>query len=506
VSLANRLSAFFLGMLALVLAGFSASLYLLACVYLYRQSDERLRGGLDILAACVEVEVDGLEWEPNLHHLTLGRGTSPEELRWEIRDTAGRLVDRSANRTTTDSEALGPLEAMDEPRTVRRAGGSWRLAQRTLRFTSPVAATAKTSSEADRPEPAVVRYPGLVLTTAVDLGPCQATLRSLALALAGLSLFLLLSVATLGRWLSRRALSPLTRMAGAARDMAAADLSQRLPDPGTSDELAALHGAFNGLLDRVQEAFERQRQFTGNASHQLRTPLTALLGQVELALRRPRPADEYRHTLALVHEQASDLRRIVEALLFLARADAEAELPGAEELDLTVWLQSHLTQWANHPRAADLRVEMATEAECLIQAPPVLLGQLYDNLLENALKYSPPATPVVVSLARSQSEVHLSVQNLGDGINPEELPHIFEPFYRSSAARRLGRPGEGLGLAVGHRIARAMGGTLEATSEPGHGCRLTLRLPALLTGCSGKPAGPSSLPSTAPPKADAGSA
>src|SRR5439155_4762880 len=131
----------------------------------------------------------------------------------------------------------------------------------------------------------------------------------------------------LGRAMSRRALRPLSSMACSARAMDASDRGQRLPSATAGDELEDLARAFNGLLNRLQEAFERQRRFTGDASHQLRTPLTAMLGQIDVALRRDRQADDYRRTLDLVHGQASHLRKIVEALLFLTRADLDA-VPG----------------------------------------------------------------------------------------------------------------------------------------------------------------------------------
>jgi heavy metal sensor kinase len=322
-----------------------------------------------------------------------------------------------------------------------------------------------------------MRYPALVLTTGLSLSAVHVTLRSLALALLGLSIGLWLTVLTLGRWLSRRALAPLSDMAAAARDMGAADLSQRLPDPATGDELASLHAAFNGLLNRLQEAFERQGQFTGNASHQLRTPLTALLGQVELALRRDRPAEEYRRTLAVVQTQAAHLHRMVEALLFLARADADAELVGTEVVDLAVWLPQHLHNWATHPRSTDLRVHLAEAAKCVVKAPPVLFGQLLDNLLDNAFKYSTPGSFVTITVASRGENVELMVEDAGAGLPAEELEHIFEPFYRTAAARRDGRPGVGLGLAVARRIATALGGSLHAASELGKGSAFALRLP-----------------------------
>src|SRR5262249_23486546 len=160
----------------------------------------------------------------------------------------------------------------------------------------------------------------------ISLEPVHATLNRLAVVLAILSTGLWLTAALVGRRLCRRGLAPLTRMAESARTIRAADLTQRLPPPATRDHLAELGLAFNDLLGRLQESFERQRRFTGDASHQLRTPLAAMLGQVEVVLRRDRPAEEYQRVLALVHKQAGQLHLMVEMLLFLARADAEAKL------------------------------------------------------------------------------------------------------------------------------------------------------------------------------------
>jgi heavy metal sensor kinase len=460
VSLSARLSAFFLAALAAVLLGFSAGLYLLARAYLGHQADMRLAGALDTLAAATETDENGLEWEPREHHLTLGQDAGADQVRWLIQDGDGRLVDRSAN--------LGP----DDP--LPAGGAGWQLARRRL-------------------EAAVSAGPGrhqaLTMTAGLSQAPASATLSTLAAALAGLSLLLWLTAALAGRWVCRRALVPVTRMAEAARSMSAADLRQRLPSPGTGDELEDLRGAFNDLLGRVEDALQRQRRFTGDASHQLRTPLTAMLGQVEVALRRDRPAEDYRRALAQVHQHAVHLRRIVEALLFLARADAEADLPGLEVLDLAAWLPGQTEAWAGHPRAADLRRNGAP-GPLWVRVQPLLLGQLLENLVDNAFKYSEPGTPVSAALGRDAGAVTLTVADAGCGIAPEDLPHVFEPFYRSAASRRLGRNGVGLGLAMVQRIAAAFGGRVAVDSAPGRGSRFTLRLPEAAPAAVGTPVAP----------------
>jgi signal transduction histidine kinase len=201
-----------------------------------------------------------------------------------------------------------------------------------------------------------------------------------------------------------------------------------------------------------------------------------MLGQVEVALRRERPSEEYRHVLAVVRTQAEHLRGIVEALLFLARADAEAEVT-ADEVDLAEWLPEHVAQWAHHPRAADVELRVTTPGPVAVRAQPLLLGQLLDNLLDNALKYGQPDTPVTVTVGREEGGVTVSVEDQGRGIAAEELGRVFEPFYRSADARRIGQAGSGLGLAVARRIATAFGGGLTAESEAGRGSRFVLRLP-----------------------------
>jgi signal transduction histidine kinase len=265
-------------------------------------------------------------------------------------------------------------------------------------------------------------------------------------------------------------------MADQARTMRVDAGAERLAVARSGDELEALGRSFNGLLDRLHEALERQRRFTGDASHQLRTPLAGLLGQVEIALRRDRNPDEYRRTLEQVREQGEQLRRIVEMLLFLARADAEARLDNLTVLDLAAWLPDQLRRWDTHPRRRDLQVVSA--GPCRVKAQGPLLGQLLDNLIDNALKYSEPGSPVTVRLDGDARGVRLSVEDEGAGIRPDDLARIFEPFFRSTQARLIDHSGVGLGLSVAKRIAEVMGGRLDAQRGEKRGSRFILTLPA----------------------------
>jgi heavy metal sensor kinase len=466
VTLTTRLSLFFLAALSVVLAGFSAALYLLADRHLHRQLDDRVRGALDTLAAAVEVEPGGVEWDPHNRPQVTESRRGGSSVRWVIRGPDGATLDATAD--PAGSKALPSFDPHWHPSPYTDPEGrAWQIGIRRIEGLPGPSAVAT---------PDAKLHPHLTLTVAIPLDPVRATLRALAAALAGLSLAVLFIALFASRWVCRRALAPVTRMADAARSMGAADLAGRLPVPPAADELGDLGRAFNDLLDRLAEAFERERRFTAEASHQLRTPLAGIIGQVEVALRRDRPADEYRRALEAVLTQAGRLRRVVEALLFLARSEAEAGLPGRERIDLSAWVPDRLRAWADHSRVADLVFEPPS-GPVWAAVHPDLFGELLDALLDNALKYSRPGARAVVRVGRDGGGPWLEVEDRGCGVAAEDVPHLFRPFFRSDAARRLGVPGAGLGLAVAARVAAAHGGSVATDSEPGRGSRFRVRLP-----------------------------
>ncbi len=267
-------------------------------------------------------------------------------------------------------------------------------------------------------------------------------------------------------------------MASSARELGADEPGRRLPVSSTGDELEDLAFAFNGLLDRMHEALERQARFAGDASHQLRTPLAALIGQIDVTLRRDREPDEYRRTLARARDQADRLRRIVEALLFLARADSEAGLPSLEEFDLILWTSDQIRRRSDEGSRDVLHWNEPAGDPILVRRHPALLAQILDNLLDNARDHGEVGAPVEVRIDHEPGRVALSVEDRGPGIDPRDLPRIFEPFYRAAEARKA--VGVGLGLAVARRIAHALGGTLDVESRPAQGSRFILRLPTMI--------------------------
>ncbi len=475
MSLTGRFSALFLAALAAALLIFSTALWISAREYLERRVRDRVNAALAILAAAAEIHSESVEWEPHARTIDLGREPGANRLRWMVLDDQGRRVDHSSNLDDAPGlkallQRLGPLDDRDHHRLVDAEGASWRVARRVLR-------------PEDRPgagpaEGEGTYAPYLVLVASAPLGPTEATLAALAGLLAALSGGIWVASALVCRGLSRRALRPLTRMVESARGLDASEPGWSLAEAGTRDELDDLGHAFNELLGRLHVAYERQRRFSGDASHQLRTPLTILIGQLQVALRHERSGEEYRRALTSALGRAEQLARIVEALLFLSRPEAEAGLPGVEPIELNTWAAEHIA--ARSPTPGDPAIVHAGGSDPIrIRAHPGLLGQLLDNLLDNAIKYGKGEShpDVIVETHREGDEAVLSVTDRGPGIAPEDLPRVFEPFYRSTQARRRGTVGVGLGLAIVRRIATACGGTVSATSDPSRGTRFQARFP-----------------------------
>ena len=465
--LTTRLSLFFLAALALVLAGFSLALYGLARGHLQRQSDERLAAAVNTLVAAAEVAPEGVVWDRAERRLAMGGAGSGEGLVWLIRDDQGRVVDQSPENLAGEFPALQSITTAPQQ---RWRGQRWQFGQRHLEAPGKVP-----PPQARDDEP---RYAGLTIAAGVSLEPMHGTLRRLAATLAGLSVGVWVIALVAGRFVCRRALRPLTAMAAKAREIKAADFQERLPAATGRDELHDLATAFNDLLDRLQDSFERQRRFSGEASHQLRTPLAAMLGQLEVALRRERPVEEYQRVLTTVHEQAQQLKRIVESLLFLARADSEAPLPDRERVDLSQWLPEHLRSWSQHGRFPDIVVDSSRAGSFHVRAHPVLLGELVNILLDNACKYSAAATRISLHLSDTADAVCLQVEDHGPGIDAADLPQLFRPFFRAAAARERNVDGVGLGLTIARRLAESQGGSLFVSSRSGEGSCFALLLPA----------------------------
>jgi signal transduction histidine kinase len=469
--LSTRLSIFFLATVAVILAGFSAMLYAVASEYLHRQADERLEAALNTLEAAAEFSDGGLEWEPEERSLSFGRRTAEGGFQWVVCDAQGRRIDGSTPADADPSWTASIAAATSVPRSKRlvdQGGQPWRIMTRRLQ-----SARAADSIVLEKRN----FHKSLILGAAISLTGIGETLRNLGGMLIVLSCATWAIALLVGERLCRRALRPVADMAEAAHAIAGHGFDDRLPVAETGDELQGLGQAFNGLLERQHESHDRQRRFAGDASHQLRTPLTAMQGHVDVALRQPRSVEEYQRVLAVVRGKTRHMRSIVEAMLFLVRAEAESQQPPLEPIETIGWLRTHMAAW-NASRPGDVRLEIDAEAATThVMAHPILLDELLDNLLDNAVKYSDPTAPIVVHAGRDGDSFRVSVEDRGVGIEAVEIAHLVEPFYRTSQARSRDPKGVGLGLSVASRLARLFGGRLQVESILGRGSTFSIVLP-----------------------------
>jgi heavy metal sensor kinase len=467
MTLVNRVSAYFLAALAVVLAVCSALSYGIIRRQMTQQYQQELYGALHSLVASIEVEPEDVNWQPLEHTIGLGVGEGSAEIRWLVIGDRVQIVEASRNASekfvaVANSLAADATEHITEQSSPALHG--WRFLRQRLVAPAP----KDNGRELDE-------FDEIVVVVGRSTSQLNAGLTRLAAFAILLPLSGWLAAAVVGRRFCRRALQPVATMAREARSMSGADFKRRLPVSSSGDELTELGIAFNTMLNRLEHSFEAQRRFTGDAAHELRTPLTVLIGQIDVALRKSRTAEEYRGTLKLLHDESLELREILESLLFLARSDDEAPPPDVAPTPLAEWLPQYLERWDDHPRRADIRLEIDGAADVVASRP--LLNRLLDNLMGNALKYSEAGAPVIVKLSRVDGEAVVSVTDQGAGISPEDVPSVFEPFFRARAARSSGVAGVGLGLAIADRIARTLHGRLTCESELGRGSSFAASLP-----------------------------
>jgi heavy metal sensor kinase len=281
-----------------------------------------------------------------------------------------------------------------------------------------------------------------------------------------------------GLWLASRALSPVDRLTRAAERIGRGNLSERVEEYRSQDEIGRLATTFNQMIGRLEQAFERERRFTADASHELKTPLAILRGDIEVALRRERAPEEYQRVLRSSLEEIQRLTKLTDDLLTLARSDAGETVLDLERVQLDVLASEACAYIA--PLAESAGVALSYDSPVspvVVDGDQKRLKQLLVNLLDNAIKYTPAGGSARLSLSVKDSSATIEVTDTGRGIPAASLSHIFERFYRQTDPRDSRVTGFGLGLAITKWIVDAHGGTIEAESQEGRGARFTVRLP-----------------------------
>lgn len=370
-----------------------------------------------------------------------------------VYDTAGLPLYGAVPRTFDNSA----LFADGRMRTVRGQEGSWYVYD--ARVT-------------------VYGWGDVWVRTVAAAGRVDATIASLV-RLAGVVLpFYVLAAALSGYFVTKRALGPVRRITQTAREIGrGGDLSRRIDLGPGGDEIHRLADAFNGMFARLEQAFRNEKQFTSDASHELRTPVAVILGQCEDALENAGSLEEAKEALRTVEGQARKMAALIGQLLTLARTDPAARKLQTEPVDLSGLAAAVAEQMEEAARARGIALTADIAPSLVVEGDETMLMRLLINLLDNAVKYGRPGGHVALTLglAPDGSRVQGSVADDGPGIPPDQLPMVWQRFWQADPARSGG--GAGLGLAMVRWIAEAHGGTASAESELGKGSVFSFTLP-----------------------------
>ncbi|MQY52090.1 sensor histidine kinase [Rhodocyclus gracilis] len=288
---------------------------------------------------------------------------------------------------------------------------------------------------------------------------------------------LIVAVGAAGTLLTGRAFSAIDDIVRRARRIGQSTLGERLPHPGSNDEIGRLVDTLNDMLARIEQGFEAQRRFTADASHELRSPLSRLHTDIEITLRRPRENREYVDTLRSCSDEVKHLTVLVEELLTLARLDSGQERNDTETVSLNAVTEEAIWRLDSVAQERRIRLHLAPSDEVTARIARAPARLVIANLLDNALKFSLAGGTVSVAIRAREGRACITVADEGPGIAEEDLPHLFERFFRAASARANQPQGFGLGLALSEAIVRAHGGHLSAANRPTGGAMFTVELP-----------------------------
>jgi heavy metal sensor kinase len=446
-SIKFRLTIWYLLAIALLLAVFGAVAYFMLSKNLYRNLDEALRARVAELQSSITVKDHQISFEQKFNDLIL------------IYDADGALWQklgpnvRFSNIEGMVQQALFGQSSFSTAPTTE--GQEVRL------YAAPFNLDSRTR---------IAIIVGRLTREIQDM----LSIFRVILIYSALAVVLLAGVG--GMFLANRTLKPVNYITDIARGIGEGDLSRRI-DVQSDDEMGKLATTLNGMIARLEEAFRKQRQFAADASHELRTPLAIIQAESSLALGKKRTPTEYQRSLELVSQEVAYMSEILGKLLLLARSDAGSEPFNLEEVnvrDLFTEISSDVEALAQEKGVA---FNLGPMENLTVKGDRFKLRQLFLNILDNAIRYTPRGGSVTSSLVRKNGSAFVSISDTGMGIPTEHLPFIFDRFYRVDKARSRTDGGMGLGLAIASSITQLHGGQIEVESQVGKGSTFHIILP-----------------------------
>lgn len=464
-SIRARLTAWYVFLLGIVLVLFSVFLNYFLTNRLHESIDNSLKVSASVVAKTAVMNQSRLPMPGfgSFFDQFLGQGNLNKFYR--IYDGSGNVGSRSRNIDASQfpltQEAYSvALKGMDTYETFD-VGGK----QQIRVLTMPVLGSGKLIN---------------LVQVGTSLGAVRETLKNLRIFLIAAVPSVLALAALVGRIMVGRALKPLSKIAETAQDVGSGvDFTKRIPVSGSKDELGQLAATFNDMMDRLEKSYVQMRQFSSDASHELRTPLTVLRGQNELVLTKDREPGEYQEVISSNLEEIDYMSKVLEDLFILSKSDENEVWLDRKPLDLKMVVEEVCRHAEVLAEEKNMKIVIAFLESVTINGDVVKLRQMMWNILQNAIKYTPPGGEIKISLQNQDNDACLTIQDTGIGISREHLFSIFDRFFRVDKSRSRKEGGSGLGLSICKFIAEAHNGKIEVESDVGLGTKFKIRIPKI---------------------------
>ncbi len=455
-----RLSLLYGGILLLVLTSFGSGVYIYFKNSLQLSIDTKIRSIAEVISSSITDSHDPTVFGNFERYLENVLGRKPKGKFIQIMDRSGRIGAKMSDiEAQTLPTSFSTLERATQGETVYETIGTGKPRLRMV--TVPILENKKVTS---------------IVQVGTSLEDFDETMkRLLIILLIGIPSSIIAAIAA-GYYMAKKALKPVDQIRRAAVKISSSNLEEHIDVGRRKDELGRLAHTFNDMIDRLKDAFQRINQFSIDVSHELKTPLTILKGETEVALRKPRDPSAYQQLLTSNLEEINQMARIIDDLLLLAKADTGETHLKSDEVDLKDLILDVYSDMSILAEKKNIELTVGELHETRLSGDELKLRRMLWNVVENGIKYTQPGGKVAISSAPENGSIRINVRDTGVGISDKDLKYVFDRFYRAGGSRNR-ESGSGLGLSISKWIAEAHKGTIEVESVASSGTVFSIKLP-----------------------------
>ncbi len=448
------------GILLLVLTAFGSGVYIYFKNSLQRSIDTKIRSIAEVISSSITDSHDPTVFGNFERYLENVLGRKPKGKFIQIMDRSGRIGAKMSDiETQTLPTSFSTLEAATQGETVYE------------------------TIESAKPRLRMITYPIVDNKKVTSLVQVGTSLEDFDETMKRLLIILIIGIPSsiggtiaIGYYMAKKALKPVDQIRRAAVKISSSNLDERIDVGRRKDELGRLAHTFNEMIARLKDAFQRINQFSIDVSHELKTPLTILKGETEVALRKPRESSAYQQLLTSNLEEINQMARSIDDLLLLAKADTGETQLKVDEIDVKDLILEVYSSMSILAEKKNIELTVGELHETRLSGDELKLRRMLWNVVENGIKYTQPGGKVAISSIRENGSIRINVKDTGIGISEKDVKYVFDRFYRAGGARNR-ESGSGLGLSISKWIAEAHKGTIEVESNASSGTVFSIKLP-----------------------------